>query len=185
MKVTQALYLRHLGTTTLTDVAAKQDYNLSDLGDCHGVQFLEEHVQGPKASEKACATFLNTIFQGLNVRTKIDQELTPLKTSTVSALMNTKVVKAKIEDQPLHVGRGVMSHEGTKSTKEAQSAQYARALDRFLFEDTKATVGACFHQKKKKKKKAGGVEQPALYVAKLVDGYAENPVLLASSCSDS
>lgn len=72
-----------------------------------------------------------------------------------------------------------MSSHGTKCTEVAQSAQYARALDRFLFDDSEMTKGACFHQLPVvKKQSSSGMEQPDLYVAKLVDGCAHYPVLL-------
>ena len=75
----------------LAAVAAEQTYTLLDLMGCHNVQ----PEQGCSA-EKACETFVNEVLKGMNVRTLLDQELTPLKEATVSALVNTKVVRPAV-----------------------------------------------------------------------------------------
>ena len=94
----------------------------------------------------------------------------------VSGVVEQFTVIADIRKQPLYHGRGVMCNEMLRNLELTQSAQYAYALNSFLFSET--ANGACFHQFPVHKY-GSRVEKADLYVAKMFEGYPLDPILLS------
>lgn len=84
---------------------------------------------------------------------------------------------SKMSSVPLYNVVGVMSSNELKGAEQTHTALYARALDRFLFDDESVGKGACLHQFPVKKE-GNSVPKADLCVMALLNGLPGNPILL-------